>query len=108
MDYTEEENSYRPSQLKPPGSRIPSPPKMGLVEISESQGNARSKIMSRMPPPTSLKHKLGGACQCQRIRTKAENIGGKSWRGQAISSSNAELTTSCEGDNSGWCREVHA
>ncbi|CZS93156.1 probable carboxy-terminal kinesin 2 [Rhynchosporium agropyri] len=61
MDYTEEENPYRPSQLKPPGSRIPSPPKMGLVEISESQGNARSKIMSRMPPPTSLKHKLGGA-----------------------------------------------
>ncbi|KAL2064243.1 hypothetical protein VTL71DRAFT_4737 [Oculimacula yallundae] len=60
MDYTEEENSYRPSQLKPPGSRIPSPPKMGLAEISESQGNARSKIMSRMPPPSTLKHKLGG------------------------------------------------
>ncbi|KAH9214620.1 P-loop containing nucleoside triphosphate hydrolase protein [Leptodontidium sp. 2 PMI_412] len=60
MDYTEEEHSYRPSQLKPPGSRIPSPPKMGLAEISESQSNARSKLLSRMPPPTSLKHKLGG------------------------------------------------
>ncbi|KAH7348469.1 P-loop containing nucleoside triphosphate hydrolase protein [Rhexocercosporidium sp. MPI-PUGE-AT-0058] len=60
MDYAEEENSYRPSQLKPPGSRIPSPPKMGLAEISESQNNARSKLLSRMPPPTSLKHKLGG------------------------------------------------
>ncbi|KAK0121766.1 kinesin-like nuclear fusion protein [Cadophora gregata] len=60
MDYTEEENSYRPSQLKPPGSRIPSPPKMGLAEISESQNNARSRMISKMPPPSSLKHKLGG------------------------------------------------
>ncbi|PVH78112.1 kinesin-domain-containing protein [Cadophora sp. DSE1049] len=60
MDYTEEENSYRPSQLKPLGSRIPSPPKMGLAEISESQNNARSRMISKMPPPTSLKHKLGG------------------------------------------------
>ncbi|KAH7412781.1 P-loop containing nucleoside triphosphate hydrolase protein [Cadophora sp. MPI-SDFR-AT-0126] len=33
---------------------------MGLAEISESQNNARSRMISKMPPPTSLKHKLGG------------------------------------------------
>jgi hypothetical protein len=48
----------RNSQMAPP-SRIPSPGK-GLSEITESQGNARSKPTSRLPAAPSLKHKLGG------------------------------------------------
>ncbi|KAH8589285.1 P-loop containing nucleoside triphosphate hydrolase protein [Bisporella sp. PMI_857] len=57
MDSSEENQYARPSQLRPP-SRIPSPGKGGLSEITESQGNARSKPPSKMQPPTSVKHKL--------------------------------------------------
>lgn len=49
------------------GSRLRQPTQTshiskGLSEISESQGNARSTKPSMIPPPTTLKHKLG---QCE-------------------------------------------
>jgi hypothetical protein len=47
----------RRSQMAPP-SRIPSPGK-GLSEISESQGNARSK-MSKLPAAAGVKHRMNG------------------------------------------------
>ncbi|CAL3964036.1 unnamed protein product [Diplocarpon coronariae] len=62
MDYTEE-NSNRPSQLKPPGIRVPQygsqySSQYGLVEISDSQTNVRMKAPTKIVPP-SAKHKLG-------------------------------------------------
>jgi hypothetical protein len=63
----------RKSQMAPP-SRIPSPGK-GLSEISESQGNARSKQISRLPAMPNLKHKLNGPCR---------------WRIQNVSSLNTD------------------
>ncbi|PSS28353.1 hypothetical protein M430DRAFT_166159 [Amorphotheca resinae ATCC 22711] len=57
MDYSEENSGMRTSQARQL-SRIPSPGK-GLSEISDSQSNARSKHPSKMPQPTSIKHKIG-------------------------------------------------
>lgn len=51
----------RKSQIRPP-SRIPSSPGKGLSEITESEGNMRSKPASKLPPPTSFKHKIGPCC----------------------------------------------
>ncbi|KUJ19370.1 kinesin-domain-containing protein [Mollisia scopiformis] len=59
MEHAEENSSTRVSRLRPP-TQIASPGK-GLSEISESENNARSKQVSRMPPPGSLKHKLGSS-----------------------------------------------
>ncbi|RDL34375.1 putative carboxy-terminal kinesin 2 [Venustampulla echinocandica] len=58
MDYTEENSYMRKSQIRPP-SRIPSSPGKGLSEITESEGNMRSKPASKLPPPTSFKHRIG-------------------------------------------------
>jgi hypothetical protein len=48
----------RPSGIRPPMARIPSPGK-GLQEISQSENNTRAKPLSRMPAPTNIKRVLG-------------------------------------------------
>ncbi|KAF4624706.1 hypothetical protein G7Y89_g13463 [Cudoniella acicularis] len=77
MDYSEENNFMRKSQLRPP-SRIPTSPAKSLTEITESENNTRAKMISRMPPPSSLKHKLGasyGEPEPKQRKTLAERAG---------------------------------
>lgn len=63
MDHYEENPQMRSNLPRPP-SRIPSPGK-GLTEISDSQGNARSKPASMLPPP-SFKHRIESSCMSNK------------------------------------------
>lgn len=57
------------SRMAPPSGipRLGSPGKLGLATITDSQSNARSN-QSMLPPPPSLKHKLGPTCELQCLR----------------------------------------
>jgi len=106
----------RKSTMAPP-SRIPSPGK-GLSEITDSQGNSRSKPMSRLPAAPNLKHKLGGPrtwnrcvlslCilirSSERARTQTQNISRKGRRGQVHRSSHTKLARTRKGYLSRRCR----
>ncbi|ESZ89993.1 kinesin [Sclerotinia borealis F-4128] len=54
MEYQEENQYSRTSQPKPTTSAIPSLGKP-LAEITDSHGNTRSRLPSKMPQPTTLK-----------------------------------------------------
>ncbi|KAF7857168.1 hypothetical protein EAF04_009409 [Stromatinia cepivora] len=54
MEYQEENQYQRTSQAKPTMSAIPSLGKP-LAEITDSHGNVRSRLPSKMPQPTTLK-----------------------------------------------------
>ncbi|KAM3081135.1 kinesin-like nuclear fusion protein [Clarireedia jacksonii] len=59
MEFQEENQYARTSHIKPPTTRLPSPSR-GLSEMSDSNGNARTRVpASKMPQPTSALKRFG-------------------------------------------------
>ncbi|EPE28652.1 hypothetical protein GLAREA_09773 [Glarea lozoyensis ATCC 20868] len=77
MEYSEENACDRPSGIRPPMIRIPSPGK-GLQEITPSENNTRAKPVSRMAAPNNIKRAMGyhdGQPEPKQRKTLAERGG---------------------------------